>query len=126
TKITNGEGELSDIDRLEELASVTKNGSLCALGQTAANPITSTLTHFRDEYVAHIVDKTCPAHVCKNLISYHVDETKCKKCSKCARNCPVNCITGVPGKEPYKINTKECVRCGTCISACPFHAIYKK
>lgn len=126
TKITNGEGELSDIDRLEELAAVTKNGSLCALGQTAANPITSTLTHFRDEYIAHIVDKSCPAHVCKNLISYHVDETKCKKCSKCARNCPVNCITGVPGKEPYKINTKECVRCGTCISACPFHAIYKK
>ncbi|MCQ2797032.1 MAG: NADH-quinone oxidoreductase subunit NuoF [Bacilli bacterium] len=126
TKITNGEGELSDLDRLEELADVTKNGSLCALGQTAANPITSTMNRFRDEYVAHIVDKTCPAHVCKNLIQYYVDETMCKKCSKCARNCPVNCITGVPGKEPYKINSSVCVRCGTCLSACPFHAIKKK
>ncbi len=125
-KITNGEGELSDLDRLEELAAVTKNGSLCALGQTAANPIISTLKNFRDEYIAHIVDKTCPAHVCKNLISYHVNPDLCKKCSKCARNCPVSCITGVPGKETYKIDTTKCVRCGTCESACPFHAIYKK
>lgn len=126
TKITNGNGEMADIDKLEELAQAIKAGSLCGLGQTAANPVISTLTHFRKEYEEHIVDKKCEAHVCKKLIQYKIDPIKCKKCSKCARNCPVDCISGVPGKEPYVIDTTKCVKCGTCLSACPFKAIYKE
>lgn len=126
TKITNGNGKLEDIDKLEELASAIKAGSLCGLGQTAANPVISTLTHFRKEYEEHIIDKKCDAHVCKKLIQYKIDPLKCKKCSKCARNCPVNCISGVPGKEPYVIDTSKCVKCGTCLSACPFKAINKE
>lgn len=125
-KITIGNGEMSDIDRLEELASAIKAGSLCGLGQTAANPVLSTLAHFRDEYVEHIVNKSCPAHVCKKLISYRIDPLKCKKCSKCARNCPVECISGVPGKEPYVIDQSKCIKCGTCMSACLFKAISKE
>ena len=111
---------------MKELAQVIKTGSLCALGQTAANPVLSTMNNFPDEYAAHVNEKVCPAHVCKKLMQYVIDADKCKKCSKCARNCPVNCISGVPGKEPYVIDQTKCIKCGTCYTACPFKAIEKK
>ena len=126
TKITDGKGTLDDIRDLEELGQAVQAGSLCALGQTAANPIISTLTHFRDEYIAHVVDKKCPAKVCKNLMEYYIIPEQCKKCSKCARGCPVGAITGEVGKTPYVIDPIKCIKCGMCISACPFHAIIKR
>ena len=128
TKITEGKGTMEDLDELEELANTVKANSLCGLGQTAANPIVSTMKQFREEYIAHIVDKKCPAHICKNLMQYVVVEDKCKKCSKCARNCPVNAISGTPGKNgvPYVIDQSKCIKCGLCESACPFNAIIKK
>ncbi len=126
TKITDGKGTLDDIRDLEELGQAVQAGSLCALGQTAANPIMSTLTHFRDEYIAHVVDKKCPAKVCKNLMEYYIVPEKCKKCSKCARGCPVNAISGEVGKTPFVIDPVKCIKCGMCISACPFHAIIKR
>ena len=128
TKITEGKGTMADLDELEELANTVKANSLCGLGQTAANPIVSTMKQFREEYIAHIVDKKCPAHICKNLMQYVVIEDQCKKCSKCARNCPVNAISGTPGKNgvPYVIDQSKCIKCGLCESACPFHAIIKK
>lgn len=125
TKITEGKGELADFDKLESLSSTIKVGALCGLGKTAANPVLSTLLKFKDEYITHIVDKKCPASVCKTLISYHIDEDKCKKCSMCARICPADAIHGVVGKEPYKIDMNKCVKCGSCIATCKFNAIYK-
>ena len=125
-KITEGKGTLEDLEELQELAEVVKSNSLCGLGQTAANPVVSTIKQFKDEYIAHIVDKTCPAHICKNLMQYVVLPDLCKKCSKCARNCPVGAISGVPGKEAYVIDQSKCIKCGLCLSACPFHAIVKK
>ena len=125
-KICDGKATMEDLEALEELASTIKIGSLCALGQTAANPILSTLSQFRDEYVAHIVDKKCPAKVCKNLMRYEVDPEKCKKCSLCARQCPVGAITGVVGKEPFVIDQSKCIKCGLCQSSCRFCAIEKK
>ena len=125
-KITAGKGTLEDLDELEELATTVTQNSLCALGQTAANPIVSTMKQFREEYIAHVVDKKCPAHVCKNLMQYYIMPEACKKCSKCARNCPVNAISGVPGKEPYVIDQSKCIKCGLCMSTCPFKAIIKK
>ncbi len=126
TKITEGNGTLEDIDRLEELGETVRAGSLCGLGQTAANPIISTLTHFRDEYIAHVVDKKCPSHVCKNLMIYFIEEDKCKKCSVCARACPTDAISGIIGKTPYVIDQEKCIKCGNCISTCRFKAIIKK
>jgi NADP-reducing hydrogenase subunit HndC len=126
TQITNGQGTEQTLKDMKELASVIKLGSLCALGQTAANPILSTMTKFPDEYQAHVVDKKCPAHVCKKLMQFYIDPALCKKCSKCARNCPVSCISGVPGKEPYVIDQSKCIKCGTCMAGCPFHAISKR
>ena len=126
TKITEGKGTLEDLADLEELAESVKSNSLCGLGQTAANPIVSTMKQFKDEYIAHIVDKKCPAHICKSLMHYEIDPERCKKCSKCARNCPVGAISGVPGKEPFVIDQNKCIKCGLCQSACPFHAIDKK
>ncbi len=126
TKVTNGQGTEQTLQDMKTLANVIKGGSLCALGQTAANPILSTMNKFPDEYHAHVVDKKCPAHVCKKLMQYYIDPEKCKKCSKCARNCPVSCISGVPGKEPYVINQAKCIKCGTCMAGCPFHAISKR
>ena len=126
TKITDGKGTLDDIRDLEELGQAVQAGSLCALGQTAANPIISTLTHFRDEYIAHVVDKKCPAKVCKNLMEYYIIPEQCKKCGKCARDCPVHAISGEVGKIPYVIDPNKCIKCGMCISACPFHAIIKR
>ncbi len=126
TKIVDGKAEMSDLDDLEKLAANVRSNSLCALGQTAPNPILSTLAHFRDEYVAHIVDKRCPAHVCKHLMVYSIDPDKCKKCSLCSKKCPVDAIHGVLGKEPYVIDTKKCIKCGMCIASCKCGAVVKK
>lgn len=126
TKIVDGKAEMSDLDDLEKLAANVRSNSLCALGQTAPNPILSTLAHFRDEYIAHIVDKRCPAHVCKHLMVYSIDPDKCKKCSLCSKKCPVDAISGVVGKEPYVIDTKKCIKCGMCIASCKFGAVEKK
>ena len=126
TKIVDGKAEMTDLDDLEKLAANVRSNSLCALGQTAPNPILSTLAHFRDEYIAHIVDKRCPAHVCKHLMVYSIDPDKCKKCSLCSKKCPVDAISGVVGKEPYVIDTKKCIKCGMCIASCKFGAVEKK
>ena len=126
TKITDGKATMEDLEQLEEIAATVKVGALCALGQTAANPILSTLTQFRDEYIAHIVDKKCPAKVCKNLMQYVIDPEKCKKCGLCAKQCPVSAITGVVGKEPFVIDQTKCIKCGMCMASCKFGAIDKK
>ena len=125
-KITAGKGEEKDLDELKELAEITKNNSLCALGQTAANPVLSTMKAFPEEYEAHVKEHKCPAHVCKAMVQYVIDKDKCKKCSLCARNCPVQAISGVPGKEPYVIDQSKCIKCGLCLSNCHFGAISKK
>ena len=124
-KITEGKGEASDIDKLETLAKTIKSASLCGLGQTAPNPVLSTLYYFKHEYEAHIHDKKCPAGVCQALLQYLVIPELCKKCGICAAKCPVSCIDGVKGKEVYVIRQEECVKCGACMSACPFKAIKK-
>ncbi len=123
-KITSGNGELEDLDRLEELCNYIKQGSLCGLGQTAPNPVLSTLRYFRDEYVAHIVEKKCPAHVCKDLMQYKIEADKCRGCTACARKCPVNAISGAV-KQVHTIDTAKCIKCGACIATCKFDAIYK-
>ena len=124
-KITKGNGTLEDIDKLEELCHYIKQNSLCGLGQTAPNPVLATLKFFREEYIAHVKDKVCPAGVCKDLVSYTIEADKCKGCTKCARNCPVGAITGTI-KNPHEINQTACIKCGACISNCPFGAIVKK
>lgn len=121
-KITEGNGELEDLDKLEELANYIKSGSLCGLGQTAPNPVLSTLRFFRDEYIAHIVDKKCPAGVCKKLLRYFIDPDKCKGCTLCLRVCPAGAITGKV-KEAHVIDTTKCVKCGACMEKCKFGAI---
>ena len=126
TKVTDGKGTMEDLDKLQTLSESIQVGSLCGLGQTAPNPVLSTLNKFKDVYVRHVRDKKCDAGVCKSLIEFHIDPNKCKKCSLCARNCPVNAIDGVVGKEVFKIDLNKCIKCGTCISACKFGAIYKK
>ena len=123
-RITKGQGTLEDLDRLEELAYYIKDNALCGLGQTAPNPVLSTLRYFRDEYVAHVVDKKCPAGVCKNLLSFKIDPEKCKGCTKCAKNCPANAITGEK-KMPHEIDQSKCLKCGVCYDNCKFDAIYK-
>ncbi len=124
-KITDGNGEMEDLDKLEELANYIKSASLCGLGQTAPNPVISTLRYFRDEYIAHIVDKKCPAGVCKKLLNFEILADKCKGCTLCARQCPAGAITGKV-KEVHVIDTKKCVKCGACIEKCKFGAIIKK
>ena len=124
-KITSGNATMEDLDRLEELCYHVKSASLCALGQTAPNPVLSTLQYFRDEYIAHIVDKKCPAGVCKSLLSYVIDPEKCKGCTACARQCPVGAISGTV-KEPHVIDNTKCIKCGACMATCKFGAISKK
>ncbi len=125
TKITDGNGTMEDLDRLEELANAIKAGSLCGLGQTAPNPVLSTLKYFRHEYEAHIKDKTCPAHVCKGLAKFTIDPEKCRGCSLCAKQCPVGAISGQV-KSPFTIDTDKCIKCGACMEKCPFKAISKQ
>ncbi|MBR5452489.1 MAG: 4Fe-4S binding protein, partial [Clostridia bacterium] len=124
-KITDGNGEMEDLDRLEELCNYIKSASLCGLGQTAPNPVLSTLRYFRDEYIAHIRDKKCPAGVCKSLLSYTIDAEKCKGCTLCSRVCPAGAISGTV-KQPHVIDLTKCVKCGACMEKCKFGAIERK
>lgn len=124
-KITKGQATMEDLDKLEELCYHLQSNSLCALGQTAPNPVLSTLRYFRDEYIAHIVDKKCPAGVCKDLLQYKIDPDKCKGCTLCARTCPADAIIGKV-KEVHMINPEKCLKCGACMEKCRFGAIYKE
>ena len=131
TKITEGKGTLEDLDTLEELANYIKSNSLCGLGQTAPNPVLSTMKNFRDEYIAHVVEHRCPAGVCKSLLQYKIDKDKCKGCSACSRVCPVEAISQTdyiaPGSKraSFAIDTSKCIKCGSCIEKCKFGAISK-
>ncbi len=122
-KITKGEGTMEDLENLRNLSGVIKDTALCGLGQTSPNPVLSTIDNFWDEYVAHVVDKVCPAHQCKDLMHYYIDAEACKGCTLCARNCPVECISGSV-KQPHVIDQSKCIRCGTCMEKCKFGAIY--
>ena len=124
-KITEGKGTLEDIDKMEELCHYIQQNSLCALGQTAPNPVLSTLKYFRDEYEAHVVEKRCPAGVCKKLLQYEILADKCRGCTACARKCPVGAISGSV-KEPHTIDRQKCIKCGACMDTCKFGAIIKK
>ena len=141
TRITRGEGEPADIDRLERLGRMVKEASLCGLGQTAPNPVLSTIRYFRDEYEAHIKEKRCPAGVCRELIEFSIDPELCICCGRCAANCPVECVAGKKGKppakatkadrnkgkvgEPFRIDQRACIKCGTCYDVCPVSAVEK-
>ncbi len=124
-KIIHGRGEPEDLDKLEELCYYIKANALCALGQTAPNPVLSTLKYFRDEYEAHVYEKRCPAGVCKNLMHYEIQPDVCRGCTACARKCPVGAISGEV-KKPHTIDTKKCIKCGACFETCKFNAIVKK
>ena len=124
-KITAGNGTLEDLDKMEELCNYIKANAMCALGQTAPNPVLSTLKYFRDEYEAHVVEKRCPAGVCKNLMHYEIQPDKCRGCTLCARKCPAGAITGKV-KEPHVIDQSKCIKCGACMEGCKFSAIIKK
>ena len=124
-KISDGKGEEKDLEELETLANYIKKSSLCGLGQSAPNPVLSTLSKFRDEYLEHIREHKCRAKVCKGMLGYAIDPEKCKKCGLCSRSCPVGAITGVVGKESFKIDPSKWIKCGLCMSSCPFKAIEK-
>ena len=121
-RAVDGEGQPEDVEILQDLAEAVRDGSLCGLGKTAPNPVLTMLKYFKEEYIAHVVDKKCPAGVCSALKGYWIDPEKCKGCSKCARHCPVNAISGEI-KKPYTIDETVCIRCGACVSTCPFKAI---
>jgi ferredoxin len=124
TRITKGEGKEGDIELLEELCYSIKDGALCGLGQTAPNPVLTTIKYFRNEYEAHINEKKCPAGECSDLIEYNIIADKCKGCTLCARNCPVDAISGTV-KNAHIIDVNKCIKCGKCYSSCKFGAIVK-
>jgi NADP-reducing hydrogenase subunit HndC len=123
-RITEGKGEEGDIEKLQTLAKSIKASAMCGLGQTAPNPVLSTIRYFRDEYEAHIKEKRCPAGVCKSMMKYVIHADVCKSCGICAKNCPVGAVSGEK-KEPYAINQEKCIKCGVCMSKCPFKAILR-
>lgn len=125
-QICDGQGTMETLDELETLAMTIKDTALCGLGQSAPNPVLSTITQFRDEYIAHIVDKRCPAGVCKKLLRYEINKDECRKCGLCARQCPVGAISGKIGKEVFEIDPEKCIRCGLCMKACHFKVIERK
>ena len=124
-KITSGNATMEDLDKMEQLCYYIKNNSLCGLGQTAPNPVLSTLRYFKDEYIAHVKDKKCPAGVCQDLLTYKIIDLKCKGCTACARGCPVGAISGTV-KQPHTIDTTKCIKCGACMAKCKFGAIIKE
>ena len=124
TRITKGEGQAEDVDKLIELARQIKEASLCGLGQTAPNPVLTTIRYYRDEYDAHINEKRCPAANCAALVTFMIDPEKCTGCMACAKNCPVEAISG-ERKKPHVIDDDKCVKCGKCITSCNFDAVYK-
>jgi NAD-dependent dihydropyrimidine dehydrogenase PreA subunit len=124
SSITEGRGTEADLAELQSLAKVITDTALCGLGQTAPNPVLSTLKYFMDEYEAHVKEKRCPAGVCKSLLNFEILPDKCIGCTTCARNCPVNCISGVV-KQPHVIDQSRCIKCGTCYSKCKFQAIIR-
>ena len=124
-RITRGKGKREDLDTLEDLAGILSGGALCALGQTAANPVLSTLHYFRDEYLAHIDEKKCPAGVCRELIQYSIDPEKCEGCLRCLRECPTGAVSGEK-RQPHTINQDMCIKCGACYDVCKFNAVIRK
>ena len=124
-KVSKGQATLGDLDKMEQLCYYIKENALCGLGQTAPNPVLSTLRYFRDEYEAHVTQKKCPAHVCKDLMSVVILKDKCVGCTLCARVCPTNAITGTV-KNPHEINQHTCIKCGACLEKCKFRAIVKQ
>ncbi|NLC38992.1 MAG: 4Fe-4S binding protein, partial [Clostridia bacterium] len=123
-RITEGKGVMEDLEKLERLGRIIKATALCGLGQTASNPVMTTLKYFRHEYEAHILEKKCPAGVCKELITFRIDPDKCNGCTRCARKCPVDAIVG-KAKEVHVIDVEKCTKCGTCLEVCRFGAVYK-
>jgi NADH-quinone oxidoreductase subunit F len=126
TGITQGKGKEGDIEILEDLADVLRDGSLCTLGATAANPVLTTIRHFRDEYEAHVKEKRCPAAVCRELIRYSIIEEKCPGCGLCVKGCPDQAITLVAKKQPVILDQSKCIKCGACYDVCKLGAVAKK